>query len=110
MPIRMPQVHLADVPGHIGGRKCDFQPGCDAMLVHLVHIVYPDRYPDALVARFVSVLLKGGCVRVATSASLRSLTKKDASFLARSNRAKRRRRSPVSENEKGRCEKNWSGR
>src|SRR5437667_1435218 len=48
--IRMAKVHLADVPRHIGGRKCDLQPGGDAMLVHLVHIVHPDRHPDALVA------------------------------------------------------------
>src|SRR5260370_21862897 len=95
MPIRMAKVHLANVPRHIGGRKCDLQPGGDAVLVHLIYVVYPDRHPDALVALFVSVLLKGGGVRAAAAASLRPLTKKDASFLARSNRAKRRRRSPV---------------
>lgn len=93
--IRMAKVHLANVPRHIGGRKCDLQPGGDAMLVHLVHVVHPDRHPDALVALFVSVLLKRGGVRAAAAASLRPLTKKDASFLTRSNRAKRRRRSPV---------------
>src|SRR5208337_1732444 len=95
MPIRMAKVHLASVPRHIGGRKCDPQPGGDAMLVHLVHVVHPDRHPDALVALFVSVLLKGGGIRAAAAASLRPLTKKDASFFTRSNRAKRRRRSPV---------------
>src|SRR6202040_303599 len=93
--IRMSKVHLANVPRHIGGRKCDLQPGGDAMLVHLVHVVHPDRHPDALVALFVSLLLKRGGVRAAAAASLRSLTKKDASFLTRSDRAKRRRRSPV---------------
>src|SRR5580692_7836554 len=91
--IRMAKVHLADVPRHIAGRKCNLQPGSDALLVHLVHVVHPDRHPDALVALFVSVLLKRGGVRAAAATSLRSLTKKDASFLARSNRAKRRRRS-----------------
>src|ERR1035438_7731177 len=95
VPIRMPQVHLADVPRHIGGRKCDLQSGGHAMLVHLVHVVHPDRHPDALVALFVSVLLKRCGVRAAAAASLRPLTKKDASFFTRSNRAKRRRRSPV---------------
>jgi hypothetical protein len=37
--IGMAKVHLADVPRHIGGRKCDLQPRGDAMLVHLVHVV-----------------------------------------------------------------------
>jgi hypothetical protein len=88
-------VHLANVPRHIGGRKCDLQPGGDAMLVHLVHVIYPDRHPDPLVARFVPILLKSGSVCAAAAATLRPLTKKDAGFLTRSNRAKRRRRSPV---------------
>jgi hypothetical protein len=92
--IRMAKVHPAGVPRHIGGRKCDVQPGGHALLVHLVHA---DRHPDALVALFVSVLLKRGGVRAAASASLRPLTKKDASFLSRSNRAKGRRRSAVSQ-------------
>src|ERR1700677_4474005 len=93
--IRMASVHLANVPRHIGGRECDLQSSGEAMLVHLVHVVHPDRHPDALVALFVSVLLERGGVRAPTAASLRPLTEKDASFLARSNRAKRRRRSPV---------------
>jgi hypothetical protein len=93
--IRMAKVHLADVPRHIAGRKCDFQPGSDALLVHLVHVVHPDRHPDTLVTLFVSVLLKRGGVRAPAATSLRPLTKKDASFFARSNRAKRRRRSPL---------------
>lgn len=41
--IWMAKVHLANVPRHIGGRKCDLQSGGDAMLVHLVHVVHPDR-------------------------------------------------------------------
>ena len=39
--IGMAKVHLANVPRHIGGRKCDLQPGGDAMLVHhFVHVVH----------------------------------------------------------------------
>src|SRR5580658_178364 len=91
----MSKVHLANVPRHIAGRKCDLQPGGNAMPVHLVYVVHPHRHPDALVARFVSVLLKRGGICAAAAASLRPLTKKDANFLARSNCAKRRRRSPV---------------
>ena len=93
--IGMAKVHLADVPRHIGRRKCDLQSRGDALLVHLIHVVRPDRHPDTLVALFVTVLLKRGGVRAAAPASLRPLTKKDASFLTRSNRAKRRRRSPI---------------
>src|SRR3984893_2744959 len=93
--IRMSKVNLANVPRHIGGRKCDLQPGGDAMLVHLIHVVHPHRHPDALVALFVALLLKRGGVGAAAAASLRPLTKKDASFLTRSNRAKRRWSSPV---------------
>ena len=69
--IRMAKVHPAGVPRHIGGRKCDLQPGGDAVLMHLVHVVDPDRHPDALVALFVSVLLKRGDARAAAAASLR---------------------------------------
>ena len=65
--IRMAEVHLADVPRHIGGRECDLQPGGHALLVHLVHVVHPDRHPDALVALFVSVLLKRGGVCAAAA-------------------------------------------
>src|SRR5580700_4053589 len=93
--IRMAKVHLSDVPRHIGGRKCHLQPGSDALLMHLVHVVHPDRHPDTLVALFISVALKCGGVRAAAPASLRPLAKKDAGFLTRSNRPKRRRRSPV---------------
>src|ERR1700735_2490771 len=46
VPIGMAKVHLANIPRHIGGRKCDLQPGGDAMLVHLIHVIYPDRHPD----------------------------------------------------------------
>src|SRR5215475_1381818 len=64
--IGMAEVHLADEPRHIGRRKCDLQPGGYAVFVHLVHIVHPDRHPDALVGFFVSILLKRGGVRTAT--------------------------------------------
>src|SRR6516165_2719112 len=78
MAIGMANVHLADVPRHIGGRKCDLQPSGDALLVHLVHFVDPDRHPDSLVALFVAVPLKRGGVCAEAAASLRPLTEKDA--------------------------------
>src|SRR5215471_3736485 len=48
--IRMAKVHFADIPRHIGGRKCNLECGCNTLLVHLIHVVHPDRHPDALVA------------------------------------------------------------
>src|SRR5579864_2757920 len=90
----MPKVHLANLPRHIGRRKRDLQPRSDALLVHLVDIVYPDRHPHALVPLLISVLLKGGGVRAPAAASLRPQAKKDTGLLTRSNCAKRRRRSP----------------
>ena len=69
---------LADAPLHIGWRKCNLQSGGDTLLVHLVHIIYPDRHPDTFVALFISILLKGGGVWPAPSASLCTLAKKDA--------------------------------
>jgi hypothetical protein len=41
------------------------------VLVHLVHVFHPNGHPDALVAPFVSVLLKSGDARAAAAASLR---------------------------------------
>src|SRR5579864_5194175 len=81
MAIGMAKVHLANVPRHIGRRKGDLQPGGHTVLVHLVHVVHPDRHPDALVALFIAVPLKRGGIGAATAASLRSLAKKDAQFL-----------------------------
>src|ERR1700691_3712059 len=95
MPIGMANMHLANVPGHISGRKGDFEAGGDAVPMHLVHGVDPHRHPDALVALFVSLLLKGVGLGAAAAASLRALTKKDAHCRTRSHRAKRRRRPPV---------------
>ena len=93
--IGMAKVHLANIPGHIGRRKGDFQPGGEALLVHLVHVVHPHRHPDALISLFISVLLKRGGVRAAAATSLRPLTKKNAGFFTRSHRAEGCRRSPV---------------
>ena len=34
MSIGMAQMHFANVPGHVVGRECDFEPGCNTLLVH----------------------------------------------------------------------------
>jgi hypothetical protein len=70
----MAKVHLADIPRHIFGRKCHLQPGGDAMLVHLVHVVHPDRHPDTLVAPLAAVLLKRGGVRAPNHATVLAMS------------------------------------
>ena len=88
-------MHFAYTPLHVGRRKGYVQAGGDALLVHLIHIIHPDRHPDALVTLGVSSLLKGSRIRAAASATLRSLTKEDAGLLTGRNRAKCRRHTPV---------------
>jgi hypothetical protein len=92
--IRMAEVHLADAPGHVSGRTGDLQASGNALLVDLVYVPYPNRHPDPLVGGLIAIVLEGGRVCAAASASLRSLTKEDLA-LAGLNRAKGRRRSPV---------------
>src|SRR5690242_10883098 len=94
MAVRVAEVHLADVPGHIGWRKSDIQAGGHALAVNLINVVHPDRHPRALVGRLVSVWSKRGSVRPLTSTALASLAEKDLAF-AGANRAESRRRSPV---------------
>src|SRR5260370_33259774 len=48
VPVRMPHVHLADVPRHVGRRESDVQPGGHALSVHLVNVLHPHRHPHAL--------------------------------------------------------------
>ena len=80
MPVRMPHVHLADVPWHIGRWEGDVQPGGHALLVDLVHVVNPHGHPDALVSRFISVWSKRGGVGPPAAAPLAANAKKDLAF------------------------------
>src|SRR5436309_478082 len=94
MAVRVAEVHLADVPGHVGWRKSDIQASGRALPVNLVNVVHPDRHPRAFVGRLVSVRSKRGSVRPLASTALASLAKKDLA-LAGANRAESRRRAPV---------------
>jgi hypothetical protein len=80
VPVRVPHVHLADVPRHVGRCESDVQTGGDTLSVDRVHIVYPHRHPDALVSRLVSTWSKRGGVRPLAAAPLASLAKKDFAF------------------------------
>jgi len=77
MTVRVAQVRLADVPWHVVRCERDFEAGGDALIVHCVNVLHPNRHPDALVAGFVSVFLERGGVRATAAASLRSTAKKN---------------------------------
>src|SRR5258708_20260865 len=73
VPIRVPYVHLADIPRHVRRRKSDIQPSANAMPVDLIHVVHPHRHPSALVARFVSTLPHRSRIRSFAPPPLRPL-------------------------------------
>src|ERR1700719_1278740 len=94
VPIRVSHVHLADIPRHVRRRKSDIQPSANALPVDLIHVVPPHRHPSALVARFVSILLKRSRIRSPAAPALRFQAKKNLD-LARPHRPESRRRSPI---------------
>src|SRR5712692_6095389 len=50
MPVRVPHVHLADVPRHVRRRESDVQPGGHALSMNLVNVLHPHRHPHSLSA------------------------------------------------------------
>src|ERR1700739_2539161 len=71
--IRVPQMHLAHVPRHVGRRERDVQPSGHALLVDRVHVLHPHRHPSAFVCAFVSTGAEGRGIRGSPSASSVSL-------------------------------------
>jgi hypothetical protein len=94
VPVRVPHVHLADVPRHVSRWESDVQPGGHAVSVNLVDVVHPHRHPHAPVDSFVSARSKRGGVRPLAAAPLSPLAEKDLAF-ARPDRPESPRRSPV---------------
>ncbi len=80
VPVRVPEVHLADVPRHVGRRESDIQPGGHALSVDLINVVHPHGHPSAFVGGLVSVWSKRGGIRPPAAAPLASLAKKDLAF------------------------------
>src|SRR2546425_852518 len=80
VPIRVPYVHLADVPRHVGRWESNVQPSGHALTVDFVNVVNPHRHPHALVGHFISVRRERRNVRTPAVASLRALAKKDLAF------------------------------
>jgi hypothetical protein len=55
LPVRVPHVHLANVPWHVRRWKSHFEHSSHALSGELVNIFHPYRHPDALAAHLVSV-------------------------------------------------------
>src|SRR6516225_8708281 len=68
-------LHLADAPGLVGRRVGHLDALGQAMPVHVVDVVHPDRQPDALVARLALVLRRRQ--RALPAAALRTLAQED---------------------------------
>jgi hypothetical protein len=68
--VRMPDMHLPDVPRHIGWGPGDFEALIDAAAMDFVDIIDPDRHPYSLVAFFVTFRTESHFVRAFSTAAL----------------------------------------
>src|SRR5207248_1874 len=75
--IRVPQMHFAHAPRHVGRREGNVEPCRHAVLVNRVHVLHPHGHPRAFVCALVSVRAEGGDVRASSAASLASLAQKN---------------------------------
>src|SRR5262245_21843807 len=92
--VRVPNVHLANVPWHVGRRPGDFDPLLEAVPVHILDIIHPDRHPGALVPRLVAAGAEGHLRAAPPAATLTVLAKEDLA-LARTHASERRGSSPI---------------
>jgi len=77
VPVGMAQMHLADVPRHVGRRPGNVQSGIDAAAMNGVHAVDEDRHPHALVGLPVLPRVEGGSVCALAATALRALKEED---------------------------------
>src|SRR5262245_23276752 len=96
MAVRVAQVHLADVPGHVGGRPGDLQTLLQAMAVHGVDVVHPERHPHTPVGRFALRRVERDLHGAPATAALPTLTQEDLAT-AGAHAAEGRRAAPVPE-------------
>jgi hypothetical protein len=80
MPIRVPNMHLANTPRHVGRRESDIQPSGDTLSMDLVNIIHPDRHPYALVGLLISIWPKRRGIRPLAAAPLAPQAKKYLAF------------------------------
>ena len=86
MTIRVTDVHLANLPRHVGRWESNIQCGGHALSVDFVDVVHPNRHPHAVIGCFVSVIPKRGGIWSLAAPSLAPLAKEDLGF-ASSDRA-----------------------
>src|SRR5262245_6523892 len=92
--VRMSNVHLANIPGHVGRRPRNLQALFETPLVNGVDVVDPDRHPDALISRVIAAWTERHLNSTSASAALGIQAEKDLT-LARTHAAERGRISPV---------------
>src|SRR5262249_24726455 len=77
MPVRVPHVHLPNIPCHVGRRPSDLESLLNAALVDGVNIVYPDLHPYAFVGRFIAFRAERHLDRALPTTTLTVLAQKD---------------------------------
>jgi hypothetical protein len=90
----MTYVHLANVPRHVCWLKHDLDALICAMPMNFIHVIYPDRHPNALVLGFAALFAKGRGISTSPATSL-SIEAKEDLALARAHSTKRRRIAPI---------------
>src|SRR5215475_3580114 len=70
MPVRMPHVHLANIPLHVRRRPSNVETLFQATLVNSINVVHPNRYPRSLVCAFISKRTERHLVVALASAAL----------------------------------------
>src|SRR5438093_8512259 len=77
VPVRMPDMHLPHIPGHVGWRPCHLESLFDTTPIDGIDVVDPDRHPHALVSRVVTVRSERFVERASTPPALGVLTQEN---------------------------------
>src|SRR5438309_7956838 len=95
MSVRMAHMHFAHAPGHVAWREHDLDALLDAVSMHRIHIVDPDRHPYALIGGFaVRRVAERRRVAALAASALRALAQENFAG-ARTHAAEGRRVAPV---------------
>src|SRR5262249_23879562 len=96
VPIRMADVHLAYVPGHVGRRPGYLDSLSQTLLMDRVDVMHPPAHPAALVVGLVLPGLERGGVGSLAAAALSAVTPEEFAG-ARANGAEANRVAPAPE-------------
>ena len=77
MSVRVPHVHLAHVPRHVGRWPGDFQSLFLAVTIDAVDVVDPHRHPHALVSCLITIGAERGLRRSPSPPTLPALAEED---------------------------------